>query len=360
MAAPDPQAIIMAGFDYQGGGIDFAQIAANRQARLIAARPRLKVTLLDVAAGTTSVSQVTPAAKAKPVRTVTTTATHKPVTKANYSKGLGHHSSFDTDPAGRMSITDLYAAVEAIGFAPATQRSLTEVSVFSHGYWSGPILVNSDDHYSVTGARDPSDKDSRLLKDFTSPSMDIGTGAAFKAAFAEGGLWWTWGCQFSSSYRQVTDRFINSPLYRSTPPGKLTDTEKIKFEFPQAIADDIYTADSAFFPQDSKPGPKGTTIMKVLKFERSVADVKAFFRRGVSRSYHTAVAKAGGVQARGAFLGTYADYESLDKSIKLPLMEIPRSVKIFKTDFTRYITMWTGIIGIAADPEGHGYGVFPP
>lgn len=358
MAAPDPQAIIMAGFDYQGGGISFAQYAGNRQARLIAANPRLMVTLMDVATGTTSVSQMTLDAKNKPVRTVADTATHKAVTAANYSKGLGEHATFDTDAAGRMSITDLYAAVEAIGNAKSTIRSLTEVSVFSHGYWQGPILVNSRDH-SATGARDPDDKDARLYKDFTSPSMGIGKAAAFKAAFTEDGLWWTWGCTFTEPYRQVTDRFIKSPRYRSTPQGKLKDTDKIKFEFPQAMADAIYRSDTVFFPQDTKPGPKGTTIMKVLKFERTVGDIKAFFRRGVSECYHTAVAKAGGVQARGAFLGTYADYESNDTSIKLPLMEIPRSMDIFKDDFTRYLTMWTKVLGFAADPEGHGYGIYP-
>lgn len=349
----------MAGFDYQDGGINFAQIAGNRQARLIAANPRLKVTLMDVAAGTTSVSQMTLNAKNKPVRTVTRTATHKPVTAANYSQGLSHHTTFDTDAAGRMSITDLYAAVEAIGNARSTMHSLTEVSVFSHEYWQGPILVNSLDH-SATGARDPSDKDARLYKDFTSPSMGIGKAAAFKAAFTDDGLWWTWGCTFTESYRQVTDRFINSPLYRSTPPAKLKDTDKIKFEFLQAMANAIYGDDTVFFPQDITPGPKGTKIMKVLKFERTVGDIKAFFYRGVSECYHTAVAKAGGVQARGAFLGTYADYESNDKAIKLPLMEIPRSTKIFGTDFTRYLTMWTKVLGFAADPEGHGYGVYPP
>jgi hypothetical protein len=32
MAVPDPQAIIMASFDYQGGGISFAEYVGNRHA----------------------------------------------------------------------------------------------------------------------------------------------------------------------------------------------------------------------------------------------------------------------------------------------------------------------------------------
>jgi hypothetical protein len=108
-------AIVMAGFDYQGGGIDFAGIAGNRRTRLIAAHPDITVTTMDVRAGTTAVSAVAPDPTGKPVRTVTSTKTHNEVSAANYSRGLRHHTRFDTDPAGRMSITDLYAAVRAIG-----------------------------------------------------------------------------------------------------------------------------------------------------------------------------------------------------------------------------------------------------
>lgn len=54
------------------------------------------------------------------------------------------------------------------------------------------------------------------------------------------------------------------------------------------------------------------------------------------------------------------DYESNDKRIKRPLMTIPRSAKIYGTDFTRYVTMWVKDLGFAADPEGRGYGIYPP
>ena len=59
MANPVPRAIIMAGFDYQGGGVSFAGLALNRQKRLLAANPRMTVTIMDVGAGTTAVSAMT-------------------------------------------------------------------------------------------------------------------------------------------------------------------------------------------------------------------------------------------------------------------------------------------------------------
>ncbi len=355
-----PQVLIMAGFDYQGGGVDFLGMAKNRQARLLARNAQLTVTIMDVRAGTKPVSQMKPNAAGTLVRQTTTTSPNTAVAAANYSTGLGHHARFDTDPAGRMSITDLYAAVEAIGANKATAASLTEVSVFSHGFFGGPILVNSDDNSGSATTRDANDKDARSSKDFKPPNMTAAQLAAFKGAFAADAFWWNWGCTFTSSYRQVTHRFIHSPLHRRTPPGRLKDTDKVTFSFPQDMAQDIYGDDTTFFPQTKNAGGPNVGKFKDLTFERTVKEIREFFKRGVADTYHAAVGKAANIKARGAFLGTYADYESNDRRIRLPLMEIPRSVPIFGTDFSGYIRMWTVDFGFSQDPEGHGYGVFPP
>src|SRR5579872_3343502 len=357
MASPDPRAIIMAGFDYQGGGVDFGALALNRQKRLIAASPRISVTLLNVSAGTTTVSAMTPNAQGVLVRTVTSNATHSAVTAKNYSGGLKHGARFDTDQAGRMSITDLYAAVIAVGADKTVAGSLAEVSVFSHGFFQGPILVNSHDGNAAGAARDPNDKDARGGKDFKPPNMTAAQLASFRAAWASTGFWLTWGCAFTSSYRQVTARLIASPLYRTTPPGRLKDTDKITFEFTQDMADSFYSDDTVFFPQQTTVNRAGATVMKTLKFEKTVKEIKEFFQRGVADSYNNMVAKAAQVKSRGAFIGTYADYE---KGVRLPLMLIPRDVQVYGTDFSRYVNMWVQVLGFAQDPEGRGYGIYPP
>lgn len=137
----------------------------------------------------------------------------------------------------------------------------------------------------------------------------------------------------------------------------MKDTDKFTFEFPQDMADDIYSDDAAFFPQETRRTRSGDTVIKTLKFERTVRQIKDFFLRGVSDSYGNAVAKAAQVRARGAFLGTYSDYE---KGTRLPLMVIPRSVRVYGTDFTGYVAMWVNVLGFTVDPEGRGYGVYPP
>ena len=123
------------------------------------------------------------------------------------------------------------------------------------------------------------------------------------------------------------------------------------------MADTFYSDDTTFFPQQTTVNNSGATVMKTLKFTKTVKEIKQFFLRGVTGSYSNAVAKATQVKARGAFLGTYADYE---KGVKLPLMLIPRNVQVYGTDFTRYVTMWVKVLGFAQDPEGRGYGVYPP
>lgn len=356
------QVLIMAGFDYQGGGVDFLTIARNRRARLLAKNPALTVTIMDVGSGTTFVSaMVTGAASgAKPARKETSTVTHSKVTSANYSTGLGHHARFNQNQAGRMSITDLYTAIQAIGLDKATAGTLIEVSVFSHGWMGGPILVNSMDNSGSATARDPDDKDARLFKDFISPNFTAAQLTAFRAAFAPGAFWWNWGCAFTESYRQVTHRFVKSSLYRGTASGKLKDTDKVKFDFSPEMAEQFYSNDAAFFPQTKHIGGANNGKFKELDFERTVKDVREFFLRGIDNCYHHIVAQAANVNARGAFLGTFADYEENDKSIKLPLMAIPRNYRIFKNDFTPYINMWIRDWGFAEEPEGHGYGIFAP
>jgi hypothetical protein len=124
------------------------------------------------------------------------------------------------------------------------------------------------------------------------------------------------------------------------------------------MAERIYKDDTTFFPQTKWASGRKRGKFKELSFDRTVKEIKEFFLRGVDDSYHRRVGRAAGISVRGALLGTYADYESNNRSIKLPLMEIPRSVRIYGTDFTRYLTMWKKVLGFSLDAEGHGYGVF--
>lgn len=339
------QMVLLAGYDYHGG-VDFEGIALNRFKRFLKkdakanTDPDFKVTLMDVKSGEIRTSQYATATKK---RTWTVSRSMTAVSSSNYT---GH--VFDKNQAGVMSITDFYEVLRTIGKnEPGT---LLEASVFSHGWWGGPILVDSFDPNPGSAARDPNDKDARGNKDFNAPNMDATFRSDFGKAFATDGLIWIWGCVFTRSYFQVLHRTIKNAKY-STDPAKVKDTDVFKFEFDRALATQIYGDDTTFFPAI----PVGGT--PTLKFDRTWKDVKDFFRRGLPETYCGKIAAMSGHTCFGALLGTYSDYE---KGVSLPIMIIPRKVPPYSDNFTRYIKFYTAHLGMTLDAEGQGYGAYLP
>lgn len=58
--------------------------------------------------------------------------------------------------------------------------------------------------------------------------------------------------------------------------------------------------------------------------------------------------------------GTYATYQEHDKSVKLPLMIVPRKVPPYSDNFTKKIKFYTTALNLMEDPEGLGYGIYQP
>lgn len=100
-----------------------------------------------------------------------------------------HHTfpnfSFRDGQHGHMSILDVYQAVREIG--ADHPRSLVKLSVFSHGWMGGPILVNSyndgralrfaaplseSEPFRLPAASRGSDDMNQRVKHFTQPTMD--------------------------------------------------------------------------------------------------------------------------------------------------------------------------------------------
>ncbi len=359
--------LLVAGYDYAQSGVDFRPIVNNRKARLLKTFPDATVIIFDVRAGevVTSEQPPTPAGKKKkPARTETKdTTTFKGVTKKNYSGAdPDHPHTFDTNPTGVISITDIYQAIINLGAAKDTKGTLKEFSIFSHGWKGGAILVDSNDT-STTEARDPDDKDTRL-KDFKPKNISAADLTSFKAAFAADGYCRLWGCAFTHTFFQVISKLLKNPKYRKTKPGALKDTDEFEFEFGEDQAKDLYTQ-NPFFPQ---PVEEEVVIKKKkvkrlkfeLKFKRTWKDIKDFLDRGRQTTYAQVLATAAGKTCYAAFLGTYADYESNDPKAKQPLMIVPRKVPPYADDFTKIIKFYKDVIKIPEDPESRGYGTYTP
>jgi hypothetical protein len=353
--------VLVAGFDHERSGVDFEQLALNRMALLIErhrlAQARAKASalmamqtaprfvLFDVKSGIVRRSEVW---KPKGERKWTEIARFNPVSAANYSGG-GH--VFDTDPAGVLSITDVYRHVQQIG--RTEPGSLAELSVLSHGWVGGPILVNSFDRTAPgTLERDPDDRDARADKDFEPPNMDAAAKADFQKAFATDAFVWTWGCVFANSPRQVLHRVVNARKYRRAGSRTLPDTETFKLSFSQEHADTFFDVDPAFFPA------RGADGKFPLTFTRTLADIKTFLSGRLGATYCQSIAIAAQVPCFGALSGTYADYEKGRRSNKVML--IPTKKPPYADDFAGYIRFYTKYLKRELDPEGRHYGRYDP
>jgi hypothetical protein len=346
--------LLVAGFNYEDTRDPFTSVCDNRITRLLNKSRRgtdLVFTRFDVGGGVVNQSRVDPKTKK---RAWTELQTFTPVTTANYSsfvRGIENH--FDRNPSGIMSITDVYAFVQTLG-AGSDKGTVSELSFFSHGWAGGPILVNSHDATSPSGPRDGDDKDARLWKDFRAPTMDATALANFRAAFAASGIVWTWGCSFVRPGHIVLGRLFNTSKFRSTPRGKLKDTDKFTLDFtedsPTPTRADIDSIANTILPGGRRVGRDYTVTA-------TFADIKNSFRDLIRDSYCHQIATATGVTTFGSLPATYADEEKVPVR-RLPLMVVPTRMPPYDDDLTANLTFYKTYLAVTLDPEGRGYGTF--
>jgi hypothetical protein len=94
-----------------------------------------------------------------------------------------------------------------------------------------------------------------------------------------------------------------------------------------------------------------------LRFDKTFAEIKAFFISMLNNTYFHILALVSKVPCFAAFPGTYADYE---KGVSLPLMVVPTKVPPYSDNFIRSIQFYTTYFGLALDPEGRHYGRYDP
>lgn len=252
-----------------------------------------------------------------------------------------------------MSITDVYRYVINIGATePAT---LLEFSILGHGWFGGPIMLNSfqREEYTSSGAnealRDPWDKDGRT-KDFFSQNMTDADWVNFKNAFASDGYAWIWGCLFPRAYYDTLYKFMHTPAFKAKPMASLTDSDSFTITVNSTFVNDYYNVDRQFFPTDDN----------TKTFTRSLLDLKQYLKRGIRRSFPGRFVLDTGINCVAGYLGTYSDYERSypGHPAPHPVMVIPRNTSVFGTDFTRVINFYKTLLNIAEDPDERGYAIY--
>jgi hypothetical protein len=136
--------IYVAGMDYEFKGVDFRIFADNRMRRRInanKAKDELTFMIFDVRRGEV-VTNVVTYPSGKKTETPSKTTPFASLSKSNYDSSTSSgeiHFTFKGGQRDKMSIVDVYKAVQKIG--TDDPQSLIELSVFSHAWFGGPILV---------------------------------------------------------------------------------------------------------------------------------------------------------------------------------------------------------------------------
>jgi hypothetical protein len=261
--------------------------------------------------------------------------------------------STGTDADQVMSIVDVYEAVQG-----APDGSILELSIFSHGWRGGPILVNSDEASGTPAdKRDRTDKDGRAAKDFLTNMGDGSTDdnlSLFSASFDKNGFFQVWGCQFEKPALHVLNLAYYRHLRKGDALGKtfrkngaVDDTTSFDLDYSDWVDDyDEYDPHDPFFPTSS------TTT----EFSATFLDIKKFIARRCSQAYIFVAAQNTKVLCLGAVPGTEGDDE---KTKHYNLMQVCR--KMTRTSecpvgFAPYLEFYRVYVGINNDPK-RGYGI---
>jgi len=386
------QVILVAGFDYENAQIDFSAMCTYRMQQLTKkfAGQQVRFTIFDVGQGT--VQSWEPDAKGKVIQSDTThiVVVKNPafdgikdlrmvlvtepkysftaVTSDNFSDWADDtvtYKHFDQKQAGIMSITDIYEYLRQIG-AGKDAGTVVECSFFSHGFWGGPVLVNSSDATfdDPSKPRDPNDKDPRYYKDFEPKVMDADALAQFKKAFAKDGFTWGWGCLFAKVYNIIIAEIFRNPTFKSNKD--LKDTDKFELE---------YSLD-----KDEKDGAKRfdeikDTLKAYGKLNKSgdfdvkmtMKDIKDVFKKALDDTFAQKLATVTNLASFGAFTGTYADpFDGLmsviqdnDKTEWVKVEKKKKHPEPFHT-FSKTIDFYIKYLGRTKDPEDRGYCKYIP
>ena len=348
------QFILVAGVNYENFRTRFAVFSRGRMAKLrrVHRTEDLRFILLDVMSGAIETYDVVHIKGQRKILKNVDTSRFQRVTHRNYrpytnSQGEVRRHTFNYRQAGVMSIVDIYQLVQQIGAGPEA-GTLVELSFFSHGWYSGPILVNSDLGLRITcnrggcrgtkdpsfqhnGLRDPLDHDPRN-RDFNQANMSLAQRTQFQGAFHPQGYIWNWGCALTADYHQVLNQLTKSRNYRRTG---LDDSTRFRFRFNREQAADFFGRDPFFPPPNSS-----------RTFERDLRQIKDYFRRGLKATYSGRIATAANVKTYGSLLGTSSIFE--------------RNTMRVDNQFRGYLRFYRNYLSIQEDPERRGYGAYLP
>lgn len=346
--------VLVAGYEYFSGRTDFAIVAKCRANYLVHINtewrndPELVFTLFDVRRGT--IEEGTSSNGLIDWKVVDDS-----FDAINPAIHYNQETDFIEQETKVISIMDVYKWIQKIG--ASNRRSVYELSIISHGWRKGPLLVNSYERnvYSTSGSkskeRDPWDKDGRQ-KDTNIENMELSKWINFINAFNETGIVWVWGCAASQLYKSVIRKVLKSPEFKTKKYGTHIDSDLCTLSFTQDFANNYFAYDTLFFFRSAT-----VQTIKELRFSRTMKEIKDFLIRAVVQTYAGQMAFNTGLTIYAAVPGTGADYER-EVDHKRKIMVIPRNEDIYGYSFKSVVQFYKTYLTILEDPEGRGYVYF--
>lgn len=344
-------AIIVAGYEYHSGGTNYNIFADRRKNKLLSLHPEWVndseaiIVRFDVRNGRIEQNVFRNGRRDWILERDNFDSINRRVhyTRTNHS--------FIQQETNVIGMNDVYEYVQNIG--RNDPGSLHELSVIGHGFIYGPIIVNSYEREEFKGnngnkrfERDPWDKDARP-KDFMGENMNKDNWMNFRNAFHENGYAWIWGCVFSRASYNTLYKLMRTPEWRRKRWGEHVDSDEFTLRVNRNFAKKYYKFDSTFFPSSENE----------LTFTRSLFQIKKFLTRSLRYSYAGRFCVDTGITCFAGFVGTYSDYErpARVRQPRQSLMVVPRSRRLYGTDFTKTINFYKTYLNLEEDPENKGY-----
>lgn len=231
---------------------------------------------------------------------------------------------------GYITKNTIYDLIIAIGTSNPGQ--LKDVSIFSHAYYAGPILVNTyevgSSEYDDYKLDDTNYEDVDFRKDDVT-NIDA---TKFKAAFSSNGMVKIWGCNSDAHINYFVKKILASPTYKSD--GSTLDTAIFTINDATYYGTKVSSRFSAFI--NSVTGNQITI---------SMLNVKKLFAFEYVDSFAAVLAEKTDVTVQSALPGTYAsigDAQTGEPASNKNIFRISHDTKMNVKIYTQYLTINLG------------------
>jgi hypothetical protein len=247
-----------------------------------------------------------------------------------------------------ISVSDVYDYLADVG--AKRPNTIKELTIFSHAYAGGPILVNSKDLSGSNTARDMLDKDPRARKDFTAANMQLDQ---FSKAFATDATSIVWGCIAWTFMKKLV---LFTIAQKSKIPNP--DDKKFQFTWTKDWVEDLQTFHN-LLGGDSKSNNSA---------KLSLNDIKIVVANAINDTYMQKLAGASKNRVLGALPGTYSDLDDTgpiaERFLHVPVG--PKSNNSATENFSGVLDFYNKVMGVSFEPTmyggwtpfGRGYGIY--